>query len=58
MLTASEPEIVSCSPKVHVINADAFPWVDTSPDSYDFIVIDFPDPNQLLAGQALHDGVL
>jgi spermidine synthase len=39
------------SPKVHVINADAFPWVDTSPESYDFIVIDFPDPTSYSLGK-------
>ena len=39
------------SPKVRVINADAFPWVDTSPDSYDFIVIDFPDPTSYSLGK-------
>src|SRR6201981_1157034 len=39
------------SPKVHVINADAFPWVDTSPDSFDFIVIDFPDPTDYSLGK-------
>src|SRR5580765_831576 len=39
------------SPKVHVINADAFPWVDTSADSYDFIVIDFPDPTSYSLGK-------
>src|SRR5260370_13450851 len=32
------------SPKVHVINADAFPWVDSNADNFDFIVVDFPDP--------------
>src|SRR5277367_2060689 len=32
------------SPRLLVINADAFPWVDSNTDSFDFIVIDFPDP--------------
>ena len=39
------------SPKVRVINADAFPWVDTSPRHYDFIVIDFPDPTSYSLGK-------
>ncbi len=39
------------SPKVHIINADAFPWVDSSTDSFDFIVIDFPDPTNYSLGK-------
>ncbi|HEY3927451.1 MAG TPA: polyamine aminopropyltransferase [Candidatus Koribacter sp.] len=38
-------------PKVHVINADAFPWIDQSKDSFDFIVIDFPDPTNYSLGK-------
>jgi spermidine synthase len=36
---------------VHVINADAFPWVDSNTDSFDFIVIDFPDPTNYSLGK-------
>jgi spermidine synthase len=39
------------SPKVHLINADAFPWVDSNTDSFDFIVIDFPDPTNYSLGK-------
>jgi spermidine synthase len=39
------------SPRVHVINADAFPWVDSNADSFDFIVIDFPDPTNYSLGK-------
>ena len=39
------------SPRVHVINADAFPWVDANADSFDFIVIDFPDPTNYSLGK-------
>jgi spermidine synthase len=39
------------SPRVHVINADAFPWVDSNSDSFDFIVIDFPDPTNYSLGK-------
>jgi spermidine synthase len=39
------------SPKVHIINADAFPWVDANTDSFDFIVIDFPDPTNYSLGK-------
>jgi spermidine synthase len=39
------------SPKVHIVNADAFPWVDSNTDSFDFIVIDFPDPTNYSLGK-------
>ena len=39
------------SPKVRIINADAFPWVDSNSDSFDFIVIDFPDPTNYSLGK-------
>jgi spermidine synthase len=39
------------SPKLQIINADAFPWVDSSTDSFDFIVIDFPDPTNYSLGK-------
>src|SRR5579872_4572126 len=31
-------------PRVHVINADAFPWLASNTDPFDFVVVDFPDP--------------
>src|SRR2546426_11613197 len=39
------------SPRVHVINADAFPWLDQNRDSFDFIVVDFPDPTNYSLGK-------
>jgi spermidine synthase len=39
------------SPKLRVINADAFPWIDSNTDSFDFIVIDFPDPTNYSLGK-------
>ena len=33
------------SPKVRVIQSDALRWLDQSSDAFDFIVVDFPDPN-------------
>jgi spermidine synthase len=39
------------SPKLHVINADAFPWIDSNTDNFDFIVIDFPDPTNYSLGK-------
>jgi spermidine synthase len=39
------------SPRVHVINADAFPWLDTDTHSFDFIAVDFPDPTNYSLGK-------
>ncbi len=50
MLTALNQKSLT-SPRVHVINADAFPWVDTNTESFDFIVIDFPDPTNYALGK-------
>jgi spermidine synthase len=50
MLTALNQKSFLSS-KVHVINADAFPWVDSNTDSFDFIVIDFPDPTNYSLGK-------
>ena len=39
------------SPKMHVVNADAFSWLDQNPGSFDVIVIDFPDPTNFSIGK-------
>jgi hypothetical protein len=39
------------SPKVQVVNADAFLWVDSAPDVFDFIVVDLPDPTNYSLGK-------
>ena len=39
------------SPKVQVVNADAFPWIDSDTSSFDFIVVDFPDPTNYALGK-------
>ena len=39
-------------PRVHVVNADAFVWLDAPPqDLYDFAVVDFPDPSNYSIGK-------
>ena len=43
--------------RLYIINADAFPWVDSNTDSFDFIVIDFPDPTNY-PPQTLYDSLL
>ena len=50
MLTAINQASLQ-SPRVHVTNADAFPWIDVSRESFDFIVIDFPDPTNYSLGK-------
>jgi spermidine synthase len=39
------------SPKVRIINRDAFPWLEASQDVYDFVVVDFPDPTNYSLGK-------
>ena len=39
------------SPKLKVVNADAFAWLEQTPGSYDVIVIDFPDPTNFSIGK-------
>lgn len=39
------------SPRVKVINEDAFPWLDHDSGIYDFVVVDFPDPTNFSLGK-------
>jgi spermidine synthase len=39
------------SPKLHVINEDAFPWLEQSTDMFDFAIVDFPDPTNYSLGK-------
>ena len=39
------------SPKLEVINADAFGWLEQNADTYDVIVVDFPDPTNFSIGK-------
>ena len=38
-------------PRVTVINADAFTWIDQSRELFDFAVVDFPDPSNFSLGK-------
>ena len=38
-------------PRVHVINADAFQWLQQVDDMFDVIVADFPDPTNFAVGK-------
>ena len=39
------------SPKVKVINTDAFSWLEHTTDTFDVIVVDFPDPTNFSIGK-------
>jgi spermidine synthase len=39
------------SPRVHVINADAFTWLKSNSNQFDFVVADFPDPSNFSLGK-------
>jgi spermidine synthase len=57
-LFSSHPELrrlnhdAFLDPRVHVVNADAFVWLEAPPqDLYDFAVVDFPDPSTYSIGK-------
>jgi spermidine synthase len=39
------------SKRVRVVNADAFPWLEAQAEMFDFVVVDFPDPNNYSLGK-------
>ncbi len=39
------------SPRVKMVSADAFVWLDQTRDMFDFVVVDFPDPNNYSIGK-------
>jgi spermidine synthase len=39
------------SPKLTIINADAFLWLEQNLDFFDFVVVDFPDPTNYSLGK-------
>ncbi len=49
-LTALNTDALN-DPRVRVINADAFTWLDTDSSTFDFVVIDFPDPSNYHVGK-------
>jgi spermidine synthase len=56
-LFSSEPALVKLnggslrSPKVRVINTDAFQWLQQVQDVFDVIIVDFPDPTNFSIGK-------
>ena len=39
------------SPKLKIVNADAFVWLGANNDTFDFAVVDFPDPTSYALGK-------
>ena len=39
------------SPKVKIVHADAFKWLDTTAEIFDVVVVDFPDPTSFSIGK-------
>jgi len=39
------------NPKVHIVNTDAFQWLQGGQDTFDVIVVDFPDPTNFAIGK-------
>ena len=39
------------SPKLRIVNTDAFGWLEQQTDTFDVIVIDFPDPSNFALGK-------
>ena len=39
------------NPKVKIVNADAFTWLESNRETFDVIVIDFPDPTNFSLGK-------
>lgn len=56
-LFASDPALAALnggalrSPKVRVVNTDAFQWLQQTQDVFDVIVVDFPDPTNFSIGK-------
>jgi spermidine synthase len=39
------------SPKLRIVNADAYTWLETNAEYFDVIVVDFPDPTNFSLGK-------
>src|SRR5262245_21199080 len=56
-LFSSHPELrrlnngALTDPRVHVVNDDAFTWLDASANLFDFAIVDFPDPSNFSLGK-------
>jgi spermidine synthase len=44
------------SPRVKIVTADAAQWLETAEDTFDFVVVDFPDPSNFALGKLYTTG--
>ncbi|MGC4081299.1 MAG: hypothetical protein QM736_04080 [Vicinamibacterales bacterium] len=56
-LFSTHPELVRLNhgsltdPRLTIVNADAFTWLESGQDVYDFAIVDFPDPSNFSLGK-------
>jgi spermidine synthase len=56
-LFATDPALVRLnggalsSPKVRIVNADAFGWLERTDETFDVVIVDFPDPTNFAIGK-------
>ncbi len=54
---SSQPALVALnggtllSPKVRIVHQDAFKWLETTPEVFDIVIVDFPDPTNFSIGK-------
>jgi spermidine synthase len=44
------------SPKLRIVNQDAYPWLEKTDQTFDFVIIDFPDPTNYSLGKLYTSG--
>lgn len=44
------------SPRVRVVNADAYVWLGETAELFDLVIVDFPDPNSFAVGKLYTSG--
>ena len=50
LLTALNRDALN-SRKLTIVNQDAFSWLDATPDAFDVVIVDFPDPSNFALGK-------
>ncbi|HZY17275.1 MAG TPA: polyamine aminopropyltransferase [Ramlibacter sp.] len=43
------------SPKLRIVNADAFGWLERTDETFDVVIVDFPDPTNFAIGKLYTD---
>jgi spermidine synthase len=56
-LFSTDPQLVRlnegalASPKLRIVNADAFGWLERTDETFDVVIVDFPDPTNFAIGK-------